>query len=66
MSLPLLLFGEVITPRRAFGVGFWWIQQSQVNGLSGLEIKSRRFLKVKGHSAFRNLNSIQERRTVAN
>jgi hypothetical protein len=36
------------------------IQQRQVSGLSGLEIKSWQFLKVKGHSAFRNVSSIQE------
>jgi hypothetical protein len=37
-----------------------------VSGLSGFEIKSRRFLKLEGHSAFRNFNSTQELRFVAN
>src|SRR5262249_39403550 len=36
----------------------------QVNGLSRLEIKSRRFLKVEGHSAFCNFNSTQQPRCV--
>jgi hypothetical protein len=34
--------------------------------LSGFENKSRRFLKLEDHSAFRNFNSIQEPRLVAN
>src|SRR5215470_5130743 len=44
----------------SFGIGFWRIQQRQIGGLSGLEIKSRRSFKVEGHSAFRNFNSIQQ------
>src|SRR6266700_8003464 len=44
----------------SFGVGFWGIRQCQISGLPWLEIKSRRFLKVKGDSAFRNFNSIQQ------
>jgi hypothetical protein len=30
--------------------------------MSGLEVKSRRFLKVEGHRAFRDFNSIHELR----
>src|SRR5262249_45083890 len=43
-----------------FGIGFWRIQQCQVSGLSGLEIKSSRFLKVESHSAFRYFSPIQQ------
>ena len=44
----------------AFKVGFWRINQSQIDRLSCLELKSRRSVEVKSHGAFGNLFALRE------
>jgi hypothetical protein len=44
----------------AFKVGFRRINQSQINRLPGLELKSRRSVEVKSHGAFGNLFALRK------
>src|SRR5260370_42452800 len=52
--------GDRKSARVPFRVSIWRIGERQVGRLPRLEIKWRRFLEIEGHSAFRNLGSVQQ------